>query len=88
MFWLEFTCKLNNNYIVMADQDEMMKNVTQYVKNWIDTQNAGSIVVETFYNRSLNRGVVHCITNRSCTGIIQPITYTTHTHIADIIFHI
>ena len=87
MFTVDFTCNMNNNFIVMADQDKMIENVTQHVKNWIESQKAGCISVETFYNRTMNRGVIRCNTYRKSNGIVSPATYTTHTYVADIIFH-
>lgn len=86
-YLINFECTLDNDYIVMADQDMMMESVTEHVKKHIDKENAGSLIVETYYNRKLNKGIVYCITNKYCDMIINTLSFTTGLKITDIIFH-
>jgi len=84
--WVEFSCKLDNELIVLADQDRMVSEITYYIESFLEYHNVRVFSVDTFYNRKLERGVVHCISDYFDFKIL-PMKFTTHTHAADIIFH-
>jgi hypothetical protein len=78
---------MKKDYIVMADQEKMMADVTEHVKNWAEKYDVVVLSVETFYNRTLGAGVVKCITSFPLTEFdIEPIIYTTGVYVSDIIF--
>jgi hypothetical protein len=87
MNWLSFRCKLDNDFIVLADQDRLLKVVTRYVKDYFDKAGAGPLIVESFFNRQLGRGVVSYSINNDCDINIEPMNFTVGMNSVLIIFH-